>query len=163
MKKQEKLSLKSYGFKLIYVFILLFIVVSGNNKSHIVTANVNNVKSIQSSRIVTDYEKLKIVSNTTDIKKYGKDYKIEFTGTLTGYGPDCEGCIGVVYCKPHPNVQNGNIYYEDKDVIVVNKESGMVVHPAVGNYSGTMVNALMYHCKDNLSAIGSNTRPNRDN
>lgn len=46
-----------------------------------------------------------------------------------------------------------NIYYEDKDVIVVNKESGMVVHPAVGNYSGTMVNALMYHCKD-LSGIG---------
>lgn len=46
-----------------------------------------------------------------------------------------------------------DIYYEDKDVIVVNKESGMVVHPAVGNYSGTMVNALMYHCKD-LSGIG---------
>ena len=42
-------------------------------------------------------------------------YKIEFTGTLTGYGPDCEGCIGVVYCKPHPNVQNGNIYYNDKE------------------------------------------------
>lgn len=46
-----------------------------------------------------------------------------------------------------------DIYYEDKDIIVVNKESGMVVHPAVGNYSGTMVNALMYHCKD-LSGIG---------
>lgn len=46
-----------------------------------------------------------------------------------------------------------DIYYEDKDVIVVNKESGMVVHPAVGNYSGTLVNALMYHCKD-LSGIG---------
>ena len=67
MKKQEKLSLKSYGFKLIYVFVLLFIVVSGNNKSHIVTANVNNVKSIQSSRIVTDYEKLKeLVKESTD-------------------------------------------------------------------------------------------------
>ena len=115
MKKQEKLSLKSYGFKLIYVFILLFIIVSGNNKSYIVTSNVNNVKSIQSSRIVTDYEKLKIVSNTNDIKKYGSEYKIEFTGTLTGYGPDCEGCIGVVYCKPHPNVQNGNIYYNDEE------------------------------------------------
>ena len=97
MKKQEKLSLKSYGFKLIYVFVLLFIIVSGNNKSYIVTSNVNNVKSIQSSRIVTDYEKLKIVSNTNDIKKYGKDYKIEFTGTLTGYGPDCEGCSGRLF------------------------------------------------------------------
>lgn len=45
-----------------------------------------------------------------------------------------------------------DIYYEDSDVIVVNKPSGMVVHPAVGNYSGTLVNALMYHCKD-LSGI----------
>jgi len=46
-----------------------------------------------------------------------------------------------------------DIYYEDQDVIVVNKASGMVVHPAVGNYSGTLVNALMHHCKD-LSGIG---------
>ena len=45
-----------------------------------------------------------------------------------------------------------DIYYEDSDVIVINKPSGMVVHPAVGNYSHTLVNALMYHCKD-LSAI----------
>ncbi len=41
-----------------------------------------------------------------------------------------------------------NIVYEDDDVIVVNKEAGMVVHPAYGNYSGTLVNALMYHFKD---------------
>lgn len=46
-----------------------------------------------------------------------------------------------------------DIYYEDEDVIVVNKPSGMVVHPAIGNYSGTLVNALMYHCTD-LSGIG---------
>lgn len=45
-----------------------------------------------------------------------------------------------------------DIYYEDSDVIVINKPSGMVVHPAVGNTKGTLVNALMYHCKD-LSAI----------
>ena len=45
-----------------------------------------------------------------------------------------------------------DIYYEDNDVIVVNKPDGMVVHPAVGNTSHTLVNALMYHCKD-LSAI----------
>lgn len=45
-----------------------------------------------------------------------------------------------------------DIYYEDSDVIVVNKPSGMVVHPAVGNYHGTLVNALKYHCKD-LSSI----------
>ena len=45
-----------------------------------------------------------------------------------------------------------DIYYEDSDVIVINKPSGMVVHPAVGNTRGTLVNALMYHCKD-LSGI----------
>ena len=45
-----------------------------------------------------------------------------------------------------------DIYYEDEDVIVVNKPSGMVVHPASGNYSGTLVNALMHHCQD-LSGI----------
>lgn len=50
-----------------------------------------------------------------------------------------------------------DIYYEDSDVIVVNKPSGMVVHPAFGNYSGTLVNALMYHCKD-LSAIAGVVR-----
>ncbi|MBH0343304.1 pseudouridine synthase [Paenibacillus larvae] len=51
-----------------------------------------------------------------------------------------------------------DIYYEDKDVIVVNKPRGMVVHPAPGHSSGTLVNALMYHCKD-LSGINGEMRP----
>ncbi|MEG0295403.1 MAG: RluA family pseudouridine synthase [Clostridium sp.] len=51
-----------------------------------------------------------------------------------------------------------NIVYEDKDIVVVNKEKGMVVHPAPGNYSGTLVNALLYHCKD-LSGINGVVRP----
>ena len=51
-----------------------------------------------------------------------------------------------------------DIVYEDDDVIVVNKPRGMVVHPAVGNYSGTLVNALLYHCKD-LSGINGELRP----
>lgn len=46
-----------------------------------------------------------------------------------------------------------DIVYEDNDVILVNKPKGMVVHPAAGHYSGTLVNALLYHCKDNLSGI----------
>lgn len=52
-----------------------------------------------------------------------------------------------------------NIVYEDKDLIVVNKPQGMVVHPATGNYNGTLVNALMYHCGDELSAINGVIRP----
>ena len=52
-----------------------------------------------------------------------------------------------------------DILYEDKDVIVVNKPKGMVVHPAAGHYSGTLVNALMYHCGDELSGINGVMRP----
>lgn len=51
-----------------------------------------------------------------------------------------------------------DILYEDHDIIIVNKARGMVVHPAVGNYSGTLVNALLYHCKD-LSGINGEIRP----
>lgn len=52
-----------------------------------------------------------------------------------------------------------DILYEDKDVIVVNKPKGMVVHPAAGHYSGTLVNALMYHCGHELSGINGVMRP----
>lgn len=51
-----------------------------------------------------------------------------------------------------------DIIYEDEDVIVVNKPRGMVVHPAAGNFTGTLVNALLYHCK-NLSGINGVIRP----
>ena len=52
-----------------------------------------------------------------------------------------------------------DIVYEDEDVIVIDKPQGMVVHPAAGNYSGTLVNALMYHCGDKLSGINGVERP----
>ncbi len=52
-----------------------------------------------------------------------------------------------------------DILYEDQDVIVVNKPKGMVVHPAAGHYSGTLVNALLYHCGDDLSGINGVLRP----
>lgn len=52
-----------------------------------------------------------------------------------------------------------DILYEDSDVIVVNKPKGMVVHPAAGHYSGTLVNALLYHCGDSLSGINGVMRP----
>lgn len=52
-----------------------------------------------------------------------------------------------------------NIVYEDEDIIIVNKEKGMVVHPANGNYSSTLVNSLMYSHKDRLSSINGSIRP----
>ena len=51
------------------------------------------------------------------------------------------------------------IIYEDDDIIVVNKPKGMVVHPAIGNPDGTLVNAIMNICKDSLSGIGGELRP----
>ena len=52
-----------------------------------------------------------------------------------------------------------DILYEDEDVLVVNKPKNMVVHPAPGHYTGTLVNAVMFHCKDNLSGINGVLRP----
>ena len=71
----------------------------------------------------------------------------------------------VIFCLPpsqEPDIAAENIpleiLYEDKDVILVNKPKGMVVHPAAGHYSGTLVNALMYHC-NKLSTINGDVRP----
>ena len=52
-----------------------------------------------------------------------------------------------------------DVLYEDEDLLIVNKPKGMVVHPSAGHYSGTLVNALMYHCKDDLSGINGVMRP----
>ena len=52
-----------------------------------------------------------------------------------------------------------NIIYEDDDLLIIDKERGMVVHPSNGHYKGTLVNAIMYHCKNNLSTINGIVRP----
>lgn len=52
-----------------------------------------------------------------------------------------------------------DIVYEDEDILIINKPKGMVVHPAAGHYSGTLVNAVMYHCKNQLSSINGVLRP----
>lgn len=52
-----------------------------------------------------------------------------------------------------------DILYEDSDILIVNKPKGMVVHPSAGHYSGTLVNALMYYCKEDLSGINGVMRP----
>ena len=61
------------------------------------------------------------------------------------------------------NIQPQNIpldiLYEDNDLLIVNKPKGMVVHPAPGHYEDTLVNAILYHCKDNLSGINGVLRP----
>lgn len=64
-----------------------------------------------------------------------------------------------VPAEPVPEAIDLDILYEDDDLLVVNKPAGMVVHPGSGNYSKTLVNALLYHCKDSLSGVGGVLRP----
>ncbi|WP_294156646.1 RluA family pseudouridine synthase [uncultured Clostridium sp.] len=80
------------------------------------------------------------------------NYKLKKTDTIEIFMPEPE--ILSVEAENIPI----DIIYEDEDVIVVNKPQGMVVHPAPGNYNGTLVNALLYHCKD-LSSINGIIRP----
>ncbi|MBQ2256827.1 MAG: RluA family pseudouridine synthase [Clostridia bacterium] len=72
--------------------------------------------------------------------------------------------ISINYPEPEPDTALPeniplDVVYEDDDIIVINKPVGMVVHPAAGNPSGTLVNALLYHCKGSLSGIGGVLRP----
>lgn len=64
-----------------------------------------------------------------------------------------------VPCEPQPEDIPLDVVYEDDDVIVINKPAGLVVHPGAGNWSGTLVNALLHHCGDSLSGIGGVVRP----
>ncbi|MBQ9512044.1 MAG: RluA family pseudouridine synthase, partial [Lachnospiraceae bacterium] len=64
-----------------------------------------------------------------------------------------------VSMEAHPEDIPLDILYEDEDVLVVNKPKGMVVHPAAGHYEGTLVNAVLHHCGENLSGINGVLRP----
>lgn len=71
----------------------------------------------------------------------------------------CVSLPEVTMCTAAAQDISIDIVYEDDDIIIVNKEQGMVVHPAPGNFDGTLVNALMYHCKGRLSTINGVIRP----
>lgn len=90
---------------------------------------------------------------TADGKAVSKNYKIRGTETIEVEIPDAEPMDAVPENIPL------DIVYEDEDLLIVNKPKGMVVHPAHGNYHGTLVNALLYHCGDSLSGINGVIRP----
>lgn len=100
------------------------------------------------------------------IQKFIKDGKVTVNDVTVKASFKVSTDDEVVFSLPEavePDIPAENIpldiLYEDKDVIVVNKPKGMVVHPAAGHYSGTLVNALMYHCGDELSGINGVMRP----
>lgn len=113
----------------------------------------------------------KLISDSTELSRSFAARLIEQGNVLVDGKPankkDCP-CNGasISIMLPEPNscdIAPENIaleiIYEDADLLVVNKPKGMVVHPAAGHYSGTLVNALLYHCGGSLSGINGEIRP----
>ena len=95
-----------------------------------------------------------------------EDGKVEVNGKTVSKNTKVHGGEKIVITLPDPEIYDVlpqniplDIVYEDNDLLVVNKSKGMVVHPAAGNFDGTLVNALMYHCGDSLSGINGVMRP----
>ena len=108
------------------------------------------IDNISRSSIVNMIENGNLLVNG---KEQNKKYKLKLNDSITLTVPD-----PVEYSVEAENIPL-DIVYEDEDLLVVNKAKGIVVHPAPGNYTGTLVNGLMYHCKDSLSGINGVLRP----
>lgn len=110
----------------------------------------DNIEGFTRSSIVNLINDGNVKVNNNNIPK---NYKLKNGDCISVFVPD-----PVEYEAKAENIPL-NIIYEDDDLLVVNKPKGMVVHPAAGNYTGTLVNALLFHCKDNLSGINGVLRP----
>ena len=106
------------------VALLLFIVAIGYNKQTINTENISNVRSIQAIHLVSKYNKnlvrTKTVETFDEVLKYASTMPVKFNGSITGYGPDCQGCGGKTGGPPRQNVKNGNIYFQDQQYGKIN-------------------------------------------
>ena len=110
----------------------------------------NNLEDVSRNRIQKLIEEKQVLVNN---KSINKNYKLKENDKII---------INIEEPKEIDILPENiplNIVYEDEDVILINKPQDMVVHPANGHYSHTLVNALMYHCKDNLSGINGVMRP----
>lgn len=110
----------------------------------------DNIPDVTRSSIVNLIESGSVIVSG---KTVAKNYKLRTGDEIEITIPD-----PVEYEAKAENIPL-DIVYEDSDLLVVNKPKGMVVHPAAGNYEGTLVNALLYHCKDELSGINGVMRP----
>ena len=110
----------------------------------------DNIEECSRSMIVQIIEEQNVLVNG---KNCNKKYKVKENDFIEITIPD-----HVEYIAKAENIPL-DIVYEDEDLLVVIKNKGMVVHPAAGNYEGTLVNALLYYCKDSLSGINGVLRP----
>jgi len=127
-----------------------------------IIVNINEEKN----RLDTYLAKQKKDLSRTMIKKLIEDGNILVNGKKqkTSYKVQMNDEISIIIPEPKEISLKAQdipieIIYEDKDIIVVNKPKGMVVHPAIGNTDGTLVNAIMSICKESLSGIGGEIRP----
>lgn len=129
---------------------LEFLILKNDEDKRIDSFLNDNIESISRSRIQKLIEEKQILVNNKNINK---NYKLKENDKII---------VNIEEPKEIDILPEDiplNIVYEDEDVILINKPQNMVVHPANGHYSHTLVNALMYHCKDNLSGINGIMRP----
>lgn len=126
------------------------------------TLEYENTASMRIDKYISEQIPNLSRSHVQQIIKSGK-VLVNGIPVKANYKCKCADCILVQYEEPQeldvvPENIPLNIIFEDKDIVIVNKPKDMVVHPAAGHSHGTMVNALLYHCKD-LSSINGVIRP----
>ena len=109
-----------------------------------------NIEDLSRSQLATLIEEKSVFVNNNPVSK---SYKLNINDYIMVSVPE------PVELEALPEDIPLDIIFEDEDIIVINKPKGMVVHPAAGNYTGTLVNALLFHCKGNLSGINGVLRP----
>lgn len=106
---------------IVIVFIIGSFIIIGNSFGTYtsVTYDISKNRSIKAIHLVSKYVleevETKTVSSFSEVLDNAETNPVSFTGTMTGYGPDCEGCGGRVGCSPYQNVKNGNIYFNDNE------------------------------------------------
>lgn len=120
---------------------------AGKRIDKFLSENIADVSRSQISNLIEEG------NVTVNFKSVSKSYKLCCRDTLSVFMPE------PTELEATPEDIPLDILYEDEHIIVVNKPKGMVVHPAAGNFSGTLVNALLFHCKGNLSGINGVLRP----
>lgn len=106
--------------KIVILFIISFLMIlekTSDIKMNIVY-DITKTKYLKTEKFsLMDIEELAIkeVTSFSEVLTYAKTTSVTFEGTMTGYGPDCKGCSGIVACSPYQNVENGNIYFNDDE------------------------------------------------
>lgn len=128
-----------------------------------ITFTISEQKGIRIDKVIAEHQQ---DLTRSYIQKIIKDGNVSVNGKIVKSNYKVEEQDEVTLLIPAPveldilpEKMDLDIIYEDDDIIVLNKAKGVVVHPAAGHYSGTLVNGLLYHCKDQLSGINGIMRP----